>query len=396
MKMEAEHKQKDKIDILHGNIWTGMLAFTVPLMLANILQLCFNAADMIVVGRFVGKESLAAVGSTTSIIFLLTNLFIGISVGSNVIAAQSIGEGNRTAVRDTIRTAVTFSLAGGCLLCILGQFAARPILEALRSPADVIDKSEIYLRVYCCGMPFMMLYNYSASLLRAFGDTKRPMYYLTLSGIINLCLNVVFVVAFRLDTFGVGLATVLSQAVSATLTMRSLSSLDPEYRGLIRRPGIDRDILCRILKVGIPAGLQNIMFSIANLTIQSSVNSFGSSVMAAATASSNVENITYLSMNAFQYANLSFVGQSYGARDRKRIKKNMQVSVVLAILFGLVVGYISIGAGPAIFRIYTTDPEVMGYAVRKLWIINALYFVQNSLCKILILPCPCIYNIAIQ
>ena len=369
--------RKDKIDMLQGNIWTGLLAFTIPLMLTNILQLMFNAADMVVVGRFVGKESLAAVGSTTNIIFLMTNLFVGISVGANVVTAQCIGEGDHDAVRNSIRTAVTLSLLGGCLLLMIGQAIARPLLELLGSPADVIDKSEIYLRVYFCGLPVMMLYNFSTAQLRAFGDTKRPMYYLTMSGIVNLFLNVIFVVAFGMDTFGVGLATVISQAISAILTLRRLNSTDPEYRMTARDLRMHGATLLRILKVGIPAGLQNIMFSIANLTIQSSINSFGSSVMAAATAASNVENVTYLAMNAFQYANISFVGQNYGAGNLPRIRKIMTASVTLAVLFGLVIGYASIAAGPQIFRIYTKDPEVLAYAVRKLWIINSLYFLSG-------------------
>ena len=369
--------RKDKIDMLQGNIWTGLLAFTIPLMLTNILQLMFNAADMIVVGRFVGKESLAAVGSTTNIIFLMTNLFVGISVGANVVTAQCIGEGDRDAVRNSIRTAVTLSLLGGCLLFMIGQVIARPLLELLGSPADVIDKSEIYLRVYFCGLPVMMLYNFSTAQLRAFGDTKRPMYYLTMSGIVNLILNVIFVVAFGMDTFGVGLATVISQAISALLTLRRLNSIDPEYTMTGRDLRLHGATLLRILKVGIPAGLQNIMFSIANLTIQSSINSFGSSVMAAATAASNVENVTYLAMNAFQYANISFVGQNYGAGNLPRIRKIMTASVTLAVLFGLVIGYVSIAAGPQIFRIYTKDPEVLAHAVRKLWIINSLYFLSG-------------------
>ena len=363
--------------MLKGNLWTGMLAFTVPLMLTNILQLCFNAADMIVVGRFVGKESLAAVGSTTNIVLLLINIFIGISVGANVVTAQCIGEGAEKDVRDSIRTAVTFSLAAGLGLILLGQVIARPILEMLGSPADVIGKSETYLRVYFCGMPVMMLYNFSTSTLRAFGDTKRPMYYLTLSGVINLVLNVIFVVAFHMDTFGVGLATVLSQAVSALLTVRRLSLLDERYRFRIADLGFRPDMLKRILRVGVPAGLQNIMFSIANLTVQSSVNSFGSTVMAAATASSNVENITYLAMNAFQYANLSFVGQNYGAGNLLRIRKVMRVSTVLAVGFGILLGYISIALGPYIFRIYSGDPEVIAYASRKLLIINSMYFLSG-------------------
>jgi len=369
--------RRDEIDMLKGSLWTGMLAFTVPLMLTNILQLCFNAADMIVVGRFVGKESLAAVGSTTNIVLLLINIFIGISVGANVVTAQCIGEGAEKDVRDSIRTAVTFSLAAGLGLLLLGQVIARPILEMLGSPADVIGKSETYLRVYFCGMPVMMLYNFSTSMLRAFGDTKRPMYYLTLSGVINLVLNVIFVVAFHMDTFGVGLATVLSQAVSALLTARRLSLLDERYRFRITDLGFRPDMLKRILRVGVPAGLQNIMFSIANLTVQSSVNSFGSTVMAAATASSSVENITYLAMNAFQYANLSFVGQNYGAGNLLRIRKVMRVSTVLAVGFGIRLGYISIALGPYIFRIYSGDPEVIAYASRKLLIINSLYFLSG-------------------
>ncbi len=369
--------RRNEIDMLHGNLVSGLLMFAIPLMLTNILQLMFNAADMAVVGRFVGKESLAAVGSTHSIVMLLINTFIGISIGANIVSAQLLGEGDRQRLEKVIHTAVAVSLLSGLFLAAAGNLVIRAMLEKLGSPADVIDKSEIYLRIYFLGMPVTMLYNFAAAILRAFGDTRRPMIYLMISGAVNLLLNIIFVTVFRWDTMGVAIATVMSQAVSAVLVTRCLLQLDEDIRLRFNRIRICAEELLWLLRVGLPSGLQQITFSFTQLMVQAMVNTYGAVVMAASTASSQVENITFFAMTAFQFACISFVGQNYGAKNFDRIKKIMWTSALLATAFGIAVGYGSIALGGSIFRIFTTDPEVIMYARRKLSIICSLYFISG-------------------
>ena len=360
--------------MLSGNLYSGILRFAIPLMLTNILQLCFNAADMIVVGRFSGKESLAAIGSTSSIIFLLINAFIGISIGANIVSAQLLGEKNYSSLKRVIHTAMTVSILSGLILAAAGNLLVRPILGLMDSPPDVIEKSVIYLKVYFAGMPVIMVYNFAAAILRAFGDTGRPLKYLAISGMLNVFLNIVFVTVLHLDTFGVGLATVISQALSAILTLRCLMKLDERYCLKISEMKICKEELLLIVKLGLPSGIQQLMFSVSNIIVQSAVNSYGSVVMAASTASSNVENITYLAMNSFQFACISFVGQNYGAGNYPRILKIVKTSIALVMAFGIVLGYASIYYGKYILQVFTKDTEVLDIAVEKLTIICSVYF----------------------
>lgn len=367
-------KKSHEIDMCSCPLVSGILFFVIPLMCSNVLQLLFNAADVIVVGRFVGKESLAAVGSTTPIVSLMVNLFIGLSIGTNVITARYIGEKNDAAVKRSIHTSVALSIASGVVLAVLGVLLARKILMFMGSPVDVIDKAAIYLKIYFLGMPVIMLYNFSSAVLRAFGDTKRPLYYLTLAGAINVVLNLFFVIVLNMDTAGVALATVISQVVSSGLTVRCLIKLDEKYRLNIKKLRFYKTELHNIVKIGVPAGLQNIMFSISNIIIQSSINSFGSSVIAASAASASVENFTYMSMNSFQFASMSFVGQNFGARNFERAKKVVFVCAALVTAVGMILGFATIFFGRNILSIYSTQQDVIQIALDRLKIMCSLYF----------------------
>ncbi|MCI2000994.1 MAG: MATE family efflux transporter [Clostridia bacterium] len=367
-------EKSHEIDMCSCPLFSGILLFVIPLMFSNILQLFFNAADVIVVGRFVGKESLAAVGSTTSIVFLMINLFIGFSIGTNVITARYIGEKNNDAIYRSIHTSVAISITSGLILAFVGVLLARKILIWMGSPGDVIDKAEIYLKIYFCGMPVIMLYNFSAAVLRAFGDTKRPLYYLTLAGIINVILNLFFVIYLNMDTAGVALATVISQFVSAILTVRCLAKLEEKYRLRIKKIRFYKTELLNIMKVGLPAGLQNVMFSISNVIIQSSINSFGSSVIAASAASASIENFTYTAMNSFQFASMSFVSQNFGAKNFIRAKKAIFTCAFLVIAVGLVMGFSTIFFGKSILSIYSNQQDVIEIALERLKIMCPFYF----------------------
>ena len=282
-------KKSYEMDMCNGPILGKVLVYAFPLMLSGVLQLLFNAADVVIVGRFAGSQSLAAVGSTSALINLLVNIFIGLSVGVNVVVAQYYGAKKEEDVNETIHTAITISLISGVFLIFVGLLLSRPLLELMGTPADVIEKSAMYMKIYFSGMPVIMLYNFGSAVLRAVGDTRRPLYYLTLAGVINVALNVVFVTQFNMDVAGVALATVLSQVVSAGLVVRSLIKSEGALKLDLKKLGVDKQKLKKIVKVGLPAGMQGAIFSISNVLIQSSVNSFGSIAMAGNTTAQNIE-----------------------------------------------------------------------------------------------------------
>ena len=310
-----------EMDMCNGPILRKVLTYSIPLMLSGVLQLLFNAADVIVVGRFAGSQSLAAVGSTSSLINLLINVFIGLSIGANVLVARYYGAKNDRDMSETIHTAITVSLMSGLFLVFLGLFTSRFWLELMGTPDDVIDKSTIYMRIYFAGMPATMVYNFGSAILRAIGDTKRPLYFLTVAGVINAALNVFFVTQLQMDVAGVALATVISQCISAFLVIRCLMRSDGAMKLSLSKLGVNRRKLLLIIKVGLPAGIQGAIFAISNVLIQSSVNSFGSIAMAGNTASQNIEGFVYTSMNALYQTNLSFTSQNIGAEKYTRIKK---------------------------------------------------------------------------
>lgn len=362
------------MDMTQGRLLTQVIVFALPIMLSGILQLLFNAADTIVVGRFAGNEALAAVGSVGSLNNMIISLFIGLSVGANVLVARYTGSRNDRAVSETVHTSVLLSLVGGVLLMIIGVALARPLLELMGSPEDVIGLAVLYVRIIFLGMPVQMLYNFCAAILRAVGDTQRPLYYLTIAGIVNVLLNLVFVILFHLSVAGVALATIISQAISALLVTRALLNMEGPTRLFLNHLRIHPGKLREIIRIGLPAGIQSSVFSLSNVVIQSSVNSFGSVVIAGNAASSNVGNFVYQAMNTFQQAITCFAGQNIGARKPRRIVSAMKVCMFWAVSFGLVLGLLSCVFGTQLLSLFSADPAVIAAGMERQVIVCAPYF----------------------
>lgn len=363
-----------EIDMCYGPLFGKLLLFAVPLMLSGVLQLLFNAADTIVVGRFAGSTALAAVGSTSSLINLLVNLFIGFSVGANVLVARFHGAGKDDEVSDTVYSAVTLSLICGVLLLVLGVTVTGPILKLMGTPADVLDQASLYLKIYFLGMPMMLLYNFGSSILRAMGDTRRPLYFLTAAGLINVGLNLVFVIRFGMGVAGVALATVISQTISAGLTIRCLTRMEGCCHLDIRKLHLVKTKVRQIVQIGLPAGLQGMVFSLSNVLIQSSVNSFGFIAVAGNTASMNIEGFIYMAMNAFQQTTMSFISQNYGARKEERIRKVLLICLGMVTVVGFASGMAAWRAGSFLLGIYSSDTEVIQYGLLRMSIICTTYF----------------------
>ncbi|MBQ2425407.1 MAG: MATE family efflux transporter, partial [Lachnospiraceae bacterium] len=363
------------MDMCNGPILSKVLVYAFPLMLSGILQLLFNAADVIVVGRYAGSQSLAAVGSTSALINLLVNVFIGLSVGVNVLVAQYYGAKKEDDVNETVHTAVAISLVSGVFLVFVGFLLSRPLLELMGTPADVIDKSTIYMKFYFAGMPVIMLYNFGSAVLRAVGDTRRPLYYLTIAGVVNVLLNVFFVTQLNMDVAGVALATVLAQVISAGLVVRALMQSEGCLKLELKKLRIDKSKLKRIVRVGLPAGMQGAIFSISNVLIQSSVNSFGSIAMAGNTTAQNIEGFIYTAMNAVYQTNLSFTSQNYGGRKFSRLNRITLTCVGVVTVVGLVLGLSCYGAGEFLVGIYSSDPEVVQYGLTRLSVFGMTYFI---------------------
>ena len=372
--MEKSKSKKYEMDMCSGSLLKKIIIFYVPLMLSGVLQLLFNAADIVVVGRFAGNEALAAVGSTSALINLLVNIFIGLSVGANVLVAHYYGAGQKKELSEMVHTAIMTSVLGGLILVAAGWILSRPALTMMGTPENVIDYAVLYMRIFFVGMPVMLIYNFGAAILRAVGDTKRPLYYLLVAGVVNVVLNLIFVIAFSMGVAGVAAATVISQVVSAGLIVRCLVQTESDYRLNVRELRIVPNKLGKMIQIGVPAGLQGALFSISNVLIQSSVNSFGSIAMAGNTAASNIEGFVYTSMNAFYQTNISFTGQNYGAKKFQRIGKILLICQVLVIAVGLLMGNAAYFFGNTLLRLYSTDAEVIGYGVRRLSIIGTTYF----------------------
>ncbi|NBI92601.1 MATE family efflux transporter [Lachnospiraceae bacterium] len=372
--MKGGQKNKSyEIDMCHGPLLGKILLFSVPLMLSGILQLLFNAADVVVVGRFAGSQSLAAVGSTSSLINMLTNIFIGLSVGTNVLIAHYYGAGQEKEVSETVHTSVLLSVVCGIILTVLGVGLAKPLLELMGTPEDVLDKAALYMRIYFVGMPVMLLYNFGSSILRAIGDTKRPLYYLTAAGVVNVALNLFFVITLQMDVAGVALATILSQCISAGCIVVCLMKTEGSFRMIPRQLRIHKDKLLRIIRIGLPAGMQGAIFSVSNVLIQSSVNSFGSLVMAGNTAASNIEGFVYTAMNAMHQTAVSFTGQNLGGKQFDRINKVLFQCLIIVAVVGLVLGNGAAFFGRHILRLYSSDGEVIEYGMIRLSIICTYY-----------------------
>ncbi len=366
---------KGQSDLTEGPLIKKIILFTIPVVLTGVLQLLFNAADLIVVGRWCGSISVAAVGACGSVINLLVNLFIGLSVGAGVTVAHGLGADRDEDVHKTIHTAVPASIICGGVLTIIGVSCARPILELMATPEDVIGLSAVYMRIYFCGMIPSTLYNFGAAILRAAGDTKSPLYYLTAAGILNVTLNVLFVLVFKMDVAGVALATALSQTVSAVLILRALMKRTDCCKLELKKLKIYKRQLLRIVQIGFPAGIQGALFSISNVIIQSSVNSFGAVVMSGNAAAQNIEGFVYTSMNSVSQTALNFTGQNHGAGKIDRIRKIMLICLGLVFVTGTVLGNSAYLLGDHLLSIYITDSdEAVKYGLIRLAFICLPYF----------------------
>lgn len=367
------------MDMCTGSVLKKMLLFAVPLMLSGILQLLFNAADVMVVGKFAGESSLAAVGSTTSLINLLTNLFVGLSIGANVLAARYFGAGQDRELKETVHTAMTISLLCGVILTAIGILGAPVILTWMQTPEEVLDLAVVYLRTYFIGMTATMIYNFAAAILRAVGDTKRPLWFLIISGVVNVSLNLLFVIVFHWGVFGVGLATAISQTISAVCVVVCLLREQGAIRLELCLLGVKRDKLVKIAQVGLPAGIQGSLFSLSNVVIQSSVNSFGATVVAGSSASSNLEGFAFMAMNAFHQAAISFTGQNVGAGRYERINRIVRTALACVAVTAISVGALLLLFGEPLLYLYTDEAAVVAAGLERLRVMAASFVLAGMM-----------------
>ena len=365
---------KYEIDMCNGTIMDKLISFSLPLMLSGILQLLFNAVDIVVVGRFTGSQALAAVGSTTALINLFINLFIGVSLGANVLAARYYAAGKQKEMSETVHTAMMFALISGCVMVLAGLFFSRGALELMDTPDDVISQAALYMKIYFMGMPFFMLYNYGAAILRAVGDTKRPLLFLIISGAANAALNLLLVIVFSMGVAGVAVATVISQCISCVMVLSCLIRTESSYQLSLKKLRIRPAYLLQIFQVGIPAGIQSTVITFSNVLLQSSVNSFGSTAMAGYTAANNIFGFLYTSINSVSQACMSFTSQNYGAGKKKRMDLVLRDCLILTVVIGLLMGGGAYLFGPELLHIYTSDEAVIACGMEILLYTTVTYF----------------------
>lgn len=362
-------KAKNKIDMLNGSLWNKILLFAIPIAASNILQQLFNSADAAVVGRFSGSQALAAVGSNGPIINIIISLFVGISLGANVVIANLIGAGKKQQIQNAVHTTITFALIAGFALIFIGWFIAKPFLEFIETPEDVINLAALYLRIYFMGMPFFMLYNFGSSILRSKGDTKRPLIALIISGIINVLLNLLLVIVFKLGVAGVAISTVIATGASSFLVISFLIKETDELHLDIKKLGLNTQLLSKMLKTGIPSGLQSILFALSNLIVQSSINSFGSKAMAGSASELNYELFSYYVVLAFNMATTSFTSQNLGAQKFERCRKVNSLCIFFGIIFTGIMDFIFVFFREFFIQIYTTDPEAIKFGVLRMLVV---------------------------
>ena len=367
-------KNKFEIDMCNGSIMDKLISFSLPLMVSGILQLAFNAVDIIVVGRFSGSQALAAVGSTTALINVFTNLFIGISLGANVLAARFYAAGKDREMSETVHTSITLALISGIMMAVIGVLLAKWALEIMGTPDDVIGQSALYMRIYFMGMPFFMLYNYGAAILRAIGDTKRPLIFLIISGIANAALNMILVILFHMGVVGVAIGTIISQLISCVLVLTCLYRSEGSYQLRFSKLKINGAYMEQIFQVGVPAGIQSTVINLSNALLQSSVNSFGSIAMAGYTAANNILGFLYMSVNSITQACMSFTSQNYGVGKLKRMDKVLRDCAILSISIAAVLGGLAYSFGPQILTVYTSDPKVINCGMEILAYTSITYF----------------------
>ncbi|MBD5158405.1 MAG: MATE family efflux transporter [Butyrivibrio sp.] len=366
-------RKRYEIDMCNGPILKKMLLFAFPLMLSSMLQLLFNAADIIVVGSYCGDNSLAAVGSNSALINLLTNVFIGLSIGANVLMAKFYGAGHSKSMDETLHSAMLLSLVSGIILTVIGEIFARQLLILMRTPPAILDLATVYLRIYFIGMPAMMIYNFGSAIMRAVGDTQRPLYFLLAAGVINVALNLLLVICFKMDVAGVAIATVMSQTVSAALVVICMMRDKGAIHFEPKRMRLKKDKVLGIIRVGLPAGFQGSIFSLSNVFIQSSINTFGEVVVAGNSAAANIEGFVYMGMNAFHHATLSFTGQNMGAGRYDRIKRVLFTGLACVSVTGLALGWLAVLFGKPLLGIYTDNPAAIEAGMVRLLMICGPY-----------------------
>lgn len=374
----AHQQHSNQLDMLHGSLLDKILLFALPLAASSILQQLFNSADVAVVGRFAGSQALAAVGSNTPVINLLINLFVGLSIGANVVIANYIGQQNEQKIQEAVHTVIVVALISGVFLIFLGGFAARPILLLMDSPEDVIDLAVVYLRIYFLGMPFIMFYNFGAAILRSKGDTKRPMYCLIVSGVINIVLNLLLVIVFQLSVAGVGIATVIANAASAWMVYRMLRREEEPIRLYPSRLALKKEYLLQIIRIGAPAGIQGMVFSLSNVCILAAINGFGSNAVAGSAAAVNFETFTYYMVNGFGQASVTFTSQNYGARKPERCKKTFWLCMACGVVASALMCAAFLIGRNFFVRFYTVQDEVIEYALLRMTHILFFSWMVNS------------------
>jgi len=368
-------KRRKKVNMLEGNLLENVILFALPVIASGIMQLLFNAIDMVVVGKYSGNASMAAVSSTGALINLVTNMFIGLSIGTSVTVAKRIGAGDNKKVTRAVHTSIAVALVAGVILTVLGVIFSRPLLEMMKSPEDVIDLSSLYLKVYFTGMLATMVYNFGSAVLRAKGDTKKPLYALTVAGVLNALLNLFFVISLKMDVAGVGLASSISSYVSAGMIIFALVHEADPIRLDLRKLKIDKESLIDIAKVGIPSGIQGTVFSLSNVVIQSSVNEFGKITMAGNGAAASIEGFVYNAMNAFYQTCMTFTSQNLGAGKVKRIKKILATCQLCVIVTGLIAGLGAYAAGDFLLGLYSDDPAVIAAGFDRMYYVGRIYFI---------------------
>ena len=371
---EKSRKSSYEIDMIHGALMPKLITFFIPLMFSGMLQLLFNAVDLVVVGRFAGSEPLAAVGATTSLISMFANLFIGISLGANVVAARYIATEDDRNVSETVHTAITIAAIMGVTMMFVGFFLSPIGLRLMDTPDNVISMSITYMRIYFLGMPFFIVYNYGAAILRATGDTKRPLYFLIIAGIINAVLNMILVIIFEKGVAGVAFATIFSQMITCILVLRCLIKTDENYRFEFSKIHINTKILKKIFFIGVPAAIQSVVISFSNVLLQSSVNSFGSISMAGYTAANNLFGFMFVAVDSISQACMSFTSQNYAVRNMNRVKTVLKDCMLLVFVVTLVLGILVYGFGPELLSLYNPDADVIAAGMKILTYTTVSYF----------------------
>lgn len=373
VQMENTEKKSSKVDMINGALAPKIFKYTIPLAFTAILQQLFNAADVAVVGRFVGKEAMAAVGSNAAVVGLMVNLFLGISLGANVVIAHASGQKNDERISKAVHTSVLLALLGGVVMMILGEIIAKPLVEMLGVPLEVMDMSINYLRIYLVGMPVIFLYNFESAIFRSRGNSKLPLTALIISGIINVILNLVFVIVFGMDVDGVAWATVISNFISSGILFICLLRTEDKVRIDFRKFGIDLEVLVKILKIGVPSGVQGMVFSLSNIVVQSAINSLGATVMAASSAAFYCEVIAYNVMNAYGQACTTFVGQNYGAGQNERCRNVLKTTLLLSFFSTAFVCVLILLMGHQVLGLFNKEPEVISTGMIRLKFIFFAY-----------------------